>query len=205
MTKSNTPQLKNTEGSSDFHYAAQISLWLLKPMGVWPLHPHPTISELIVQGLSIAGATFFQLFMIIPWYISIITQNWSFYDVVRTACPLIFVNTVFLRYLLLLFHRNAIRSCINRVAEDWQNVVLAKHREIMLSNAKSGRFFGIISTAFMFGSGLPYCFMPLLLPPITNENNMTIKSFPNPNELIFVDVQVNSMYEFFHSKIASAL
>ncbi|XP_019888797.2 odorant receptor 13a [Ooceraea biroi] len=164
-------------------------------MGAWPLQQQPTILEIIVYIFSIAITTFLQLFMIIPWFLSIITANWSFYDIIRTACPLIFVNTIFLRYLLLLFHRDAIRSCINCVAEDWRNVVIAEHREIMLTNAKSGRFFGMVSVAFMFSSGLPYCVMPLLLPSPVNEDNVTIKVFPNPCELIFVDVQVSPFYE----------
>lgn len=185
---------------SDFYYAVQVSICLLKPIGAWPLRQQATKVETIVHGLSIAVATFLQFFAVASWIACMITTKWSFYEILRTACPLIFTITVFLRYLLLLSHQHEIKSCIDRVAEDWRNVTIAEDREVMLANAKSGRFFGIISVAFMFGSGLPYNCMPLVLPPIVTEDNVTIRSFPNPCELIFLDVQVNSMYDLksFH-------
>lgn len=185
----------------DFHYAAQISLCLLKPVGVWPLELEGTALGTIARGLSIFIATFLQLFMIIPWIIYIFTAQCDFYEILRTACPLIFAITVFLRYLLLLFHRDEIKSCIGRVAEDWRNTTLAEDREIMLANARSGRLFGIISVSFMFGSGLLYCVMPIFAPPIVFMDNVTLRPLPNPCELLILDSQVNSMYdvEFFHS------
>lgn len=186
----------------DFYYAAQVSFWLLKPIGAWPLEQRAKPMEIIIYILSIVIAMFFQLFMIVPWIICIVTAKWSIYEILRTACPLIFSITVFLRYLLLLFHRNEIRSCIDRIVEDWRNATMIEDRKIMLANAKSGRFFGIISVAFMFGSGIPYACMPLVLPSVVTEDNMTIRSLPNPFELFFLDIQVISMYgvKIFHSK-----
>jgi len=186
----------------DFYYAAQVSFWLLKPIGAWPLEQRATKIEIIIYSLSIVIVMFFQLFMIIPWIICIVTAKWSIYEILRTACPLIFSITVFLRYLLLLFHRDKIRSCIDHVVEDWRNAAMIEDRKIMLANAKSGRFFGIISVAFMFGSGIPYACMPLMLPSVVTKDNVTIRSLPNPSELLFLDIQVISMYgvKIFHSE-----
>lgn len=179
----------------DFHYAVQISLCLLKPIGAWPLERKATTLATIVYGSSIVIATSLQLFIIVPWLIHIVVAKWSFYDILRTACPLIFAVTVFLRYLLLLLHRNEIRSCIDRIAEDWRNALVAEDREIMLANARSGRLFGIISVAFMFGSGVLYCAMPIAMSLVITEDNVTIKLLPDPCELFLLDVQVNSMYD----------
>ncbi|XP_029161004.1 odorant receptor 13a-like [Nylanderia fulva] len=190
--------MENEKWLLDFHYAAQISIWLLKPIGAWPLKQQATKME-IIYNLSIVIAMFFQLFLIIPWILCIITAKWSIYEILRTACPLIFTITVFLRYLLLLFHRNEIRSCIDRIIEDWRNVAIIEDRKIMLANARTGRFFGIVSVAFMFGSGIPYAFMPLLLPPVVTEDNVTIRSLPDPSELIFLDVQVTPIYEVVYA------
>ncbi|CAL1689176.1 unnamed protein product [Lasius platythorax] len=190
---------QNKSHVSDFYYAVKISICLLKPIGAWPLRQQATTQEIIVHGLSIAIATFLQFFAIVTWIICIITTKWSFYEILRTACPLIFTCTVFLRYLLLLSHRDEIKSCIDRIAEDWRNVTIAEDREIMLANAKSGRFFGIISVAFMFGSGIPYTCMPLVLPPIVTEDNVTIRTLPNPCELFFLDVQVSPVYEISYA------
>ncbi|KAL6259127.1 hypothetical protein P5V15_009049 [Pogonomyrmex californicus] len=193
MDDSNLAQ-KN-ERLLDFHYAAYISFMLLKPIGVWPLRPRATTLEIIVHGFSIAVATILQLFMIIPWIICIIVAKWSFYEIIRTACPLIFTVTVFIRYLLLLFHRDEIKLCIDRVAEDWSNTTISEDRKIMLENAKSGRFFGILSVAFMYGSGLPFASMPFVLSLFAAESNITIRELPVPCELIFLDVQVSPVYE----------
>lgn len=193
MDEANSVQ--DDERLLDFYYAAQVSIWLLKPIGAWPLQQRATKLKTFVHGSSIVIVMFLQLFMIVPWIACIITAKMSFYEIVRTACPLIFSITVFLRYLLLLRYRNEIRSCINRVVEDWLNTTMAEDRQIMLANAKSGRFFGIISVAFMFGSGLPYACMPIILPFAVNKDNITIRSLPNPCDLIFLDVQVNLMYD----------
>jgi len=199
----NLDPVSNNDRLLDFHYAAQVSFWLLKPIGAWPLRQRATTLEIVVHGLSIAIATFFQLFMIVPWIICIVIEKWNFYEIVRTACPLIFSITVFLRYILLLFHRDEIKSCIDRIAEDWNKTVMAKDRKIMLANAKLGRFFGMVSVTFMFGSGLPYASLPFVLSFFETEDNATVKSLPNPSELIFLDVQVNLMYDvrLFYSKI----
>ncbi|KAF3054534.1 Odorant receptor 352 [Nylanderia fulva] len=173
---------QNQSYVSDFYYAIQVSISLLKPIGAWPLRQQATIQEIIIHGVSISIAIY--------------------YEILRTACPLIFTVTVFLRYLLLLSHRDEIKSCIDRIAEDWRNVTIAEDRQIMLANAKSGRFFGMISTAFMFGSGIPYTCMPLVLPPIITEDNVTIRSFPNPCELVFVNV--SPVYEIAYVLVALA-
>lgn len=193
MSKSSP--VPSDERLSDFHYAARISLCLLKPIGAWPLEQRATTFKTIVHVSSIVIATFLQLFTIVSCIIHIIIVKWNFYGIVRTACPLIFAVTVFLRYLLLLLHRDEIRSCIDRVAEDWHNTSTMEDREIMLANAKSGRLFGIVSIAFMFGSGVPYLVMPVTMPLTVSVDNVTIRPLPSPCELLLLDTQVNSMYD----------
>ncbi|XP_011148389.2 odorant receptor 13a-like [Harpegnathos saltator] len=180
---------------SDFHYATQVSLYLLKPVGIWPLKFENTALGQIAHISTIFLATFLQLFMIIPWIIYIFTAQCDLYEILRTACPLIFSITVFLRYMLLLFHRDEIKSCIDHIAEDWRNATLAEDREIMLVNAKSGRLFGIVSVSFMFGSGLLYCIMPMVAPPIVSTGNVTLRPLPNPCELLILDSQASPVYE----------
>ncbi|KAG7198574.1 hypothetical protein KM043_005938 [Ampulex compressa] len=181
---------RNEYHALDFKYASQISIWLLKPIGGWPLDDDASTLDKVIYVLSIVVAGCLQLFMIVPWCIYLITAKVSFYDFIRTACPLIFSITVFVRYVLLLVHRSQIKSCINRVAEDWRNVVQSEDRAMMLVNAKSGRLYGMCSVAFMYGSGVLYSSIPIFTPDIVTEDNVTIRALANPCELLIFDSQV---------------
>lgn len=190
-----TNLIQDDEGLRNFHYAIQITVLLLKPIGAWPLDPQASILEIIMQRILIVIAIFVQLFMIVPWIICLVKADLDFYEISRTMCPLIFCSTLFLRYLLLLFYQNEIRSCVDRIGEDWRNTVKVEDREIMLKNAKYGRMFGIMSMAFMYGCGIPYCIKPLILGPEIQIGNAS-RALPNPSELLVFDSQVNSMYDF---------
>lgn len=182
---------KNEHHASDFRYAVQISVYLLKPIGAWPLADNETsIPRVLLHKASMAIATFLLIFTIVPWIAQIIKENWSVLLILRTMCPLFFTMTIFARYVLLLWHQDRLRSCIDRVADDWRCTTIDRDREIMLENARLGRAFGIVSVAFMFSCGILFYSLPLLSLNLSNEDNVTVRLHPSPCEFLVFDAKV---------------
>lgn len=181
----------------DFRYAVQISVYLLKPIGAWPLFEKDTsLLKIALHKLSMVIAMFLQIFTIMPWIVLIIKEKWGIILILRTMCPLIFTVTIFARYVLLLWHQDHLKSCVDRVADDWRCTILAEDREIMLTNARLGRTFGIVSVIFMFSCGILFYMLPLALPNMMTEDNVTIRLHPSPCEFLIFDAKVKLRIHF---------
>lgn len=183
--------------TSDFRYAVQITIYLLKPIGAWPLIERDvSLYKIVLHKLSMVITTFVQLFTIVPWIVLIIKEKWDIILILRTMCPLIFIITVFVRYVLLLWHQDRLKSCVDCVADDWRHTILAQDREIMLANAKLGRTFGIVSITFMYSCGILYYLLPLALPNMITEDNVTLRLHPSPCEFLVFDSKVKLRIHF---------
>lgn len=183
---------RNELHASDFYYAVQISVCLLKPIGAWPLTDDETSRLKIARHrMSMSIATFLLLFTIVPWMLdTFVTEKMNVFLILRAICPLLFTSTIFARYVLLLWHQDKLKICIGRVADDWRSVLLADDREIMLENARMGRTFGIVSVTFMFSCGMLFYTLPLVTPKMINEDNVTVRVHPSPCELLVLDSKV---------------
>lgn len=181
----------NKSHVSDFRYAVQISVYLLKPIGVWPLiEADVSALKIALHRLSMVVTTLLQVFTIVPWILLIVKERWGIVLILRTMCPLIFTLTIFARYVLLLWYQNRLKFCVARVADDWRCAILAEDREIMLANARLGRTFGIVSVVFMFSCGILFYMLPLALPNMITEDNVTIRLHPTPCEFLVFDSKV---------------
>lgn len=182
---------ENESHVSDFRYAVQISVCLLKPIGAWPLANDETSRfKIALHRASMVMATFLLIFILVPWIMHIVKEKWGVFLIIRTMCPLLFTITIFARYILLLWHQDRFKFCIDHVAKDWRCTTIAEHRDIMLANARVGRTFGIVSVSFMFTCGTLYYTLPIVLPNLINEDNVTVRLHPSPCELLVFDSQV---------------
>lgn len=182
---------ENESHVSAFCYAVQISVYLLKPIGAWPLADNETSRfKIALHRTSMVIATFLLIFIIMPWIMNIVKEKWGVYLIIRTMCPLLFTITIFARYILLLWHQDRLKFCIDHVADDWRYATIAEDRDIMLANARVGRTFGIVSVSFMFSCGMLYYTLPIVSPNLINEDNVTVRLHPSPCELLVFDSQV---------------
>ncbi|XP_020279265.1 odorant receptor 43a-like [Pseudomyrmex gracilis] len=190
----------NESHASDFYYAVQISVCLLKPIGAWPLTDDETSRFKIARHkMSMLIATFLMLFSIVPWMLNtFVTEKMSVYLIIRVSCSLLFLLMVFAKYVLLLWHQDQLKICISHVADDWRSVLLAEDREVMLKNARMGRTFGIVSMTFMFSCDILYHTLPLVTPKMINEDNVTIRVHPSPCELLVLDSKSSPVYEIVY-------
>ncbi|XP_032689612.1 uncharacterized protein LOC116852930 [Odontomachus brunneus] len=184
---------------SDFCYAVQISVYLLKPIGAWPLmEKDVSLYKIVLHKLSMVITTFLQIFTVVPWIVLIVKEKWDIMLILRTMCPLIFSLTIFARYVLLLWHQDRLKTCVDRVADDWRHTILTQDREIMLVNARLGRIFGIVSVAFMYSCGILYYLLPLILPNMITEDNVTIRFHPSPCEFLVFNSKDSPAYEIVY-------
>lgn len=176
---------------SDFYYAVQISVYLLKPIGAWPLTSDETSRlKITLHRTLMLIATFIQLFMIVPWIAHIVKEKLGIILIFRTICPLLFTIMCFAKYVLLLGHQERLRFCVDHVADDWRCTMITEDRDVMLANARVGRTFGITSVAFMFSCGALYYTIPIATPNLINGNNVTVRLHPSPCEFLVFDHQV---------------
>lgn len=181
---------RNESHVSDFHYAVQISICLLKPIGAWPLASETSWIKIILHKALMVISMFLQIFLLVPWIMVIVKDKWSVYLIFRSICSLLFVVTIFVRYVLLLWHQDQLRLCVEHVADDWRCAIIAEDRDIMLANAQVGRIFGIVSVAFMFSCGILFYAIPIATPNLINEYNVTVRQHPAPCEFFVFDSQV---------------
>ncbi|XP_028045959.2 uncharacterized protein LOC114253732 [Monomorium pharaonis] len=190
---------KQNKYVSDFRYAVQISIYLLKPLGAWPLANDETSRFKIAQHRTSMIITMFLMsFLVVPWIACIVKEKWSAYLIFRTTCPLLFSTTLTVRYLLLLWNQDRLKFCVDHVADDWRCTTIAEDRDIMLTNARIGRTFGIISVVFIFSCNGLYTTLPILMPNPINEDNVTVRLHPSPSELLVFNAKASPVYEIVY-------
>ncbi|CAL1689177.1 unnamed protein product [Lasius platythorax] len=190
---------QNESYISDFYYAVQISICLLKPIGAWPLGDNDTSRlKVALHKLSMTIVTFLLIFTIVPWIVQIIKEKWSVFLILREMCGILFTTSIFARYILLLWHQDRLKSCIDRVVDDWRCAIIVEDRDIMLMNAKVGRTFGIVSVTFMFSCGALFYTLPMVLPNAINEDNVTVRLHPSPCEFFVFDSKASPAYEIVY-------
>ncbi|EGI63174.1 hypothetical protein G5I_08482 [Acromyrmex echinatior] len=115
---------------------------------------------------------------------------------VRLLGPLLNCGMGCLKYSLLMYHAREIQSCLKQALHDWRDTVDWKNRKIMLSKAKIGRRFAIISAVFMYVGGLSYrTLVPLSKGRMLTPMNTTVRALACPSYFIKFDEQASPAYE----------
>ncbi|XP_018406429.1 PREDICTED: uncharacterized protein LOC108782622 [Cyphomyrmex costatus] len=188
---------QNESHVSDFYYAVQISICLLKPFGAWPLNDDKSKFKIVLHRTSMVIAMFLLIFVIAPMIMRMIKER-DVFLIIHMMCELLFTLMVFAKYVLLLWHQDRLRFCIDHVANDWKYAIIAEDRDIMLANARVGRTFGITSVVFMFSCGILYYLHPIVTPNLVNEDNVTIRLHPSACEFLVFDSKASPVYEIVY-------
>ncbi|XP_018046407.1 PREDICTED: uncharacterized protein LOC108685900 [Atta colombica] len=182
----------------DFYYAVQISVCLLKPFGAWPLANDETSKfKIVLHKASMMIATFLLICTIVPMMLHMMKEK-DVFLIIHLMCELIFTLMAFAKYVLLLWHQDQLRFCVDYVANDWRYAIIAEDRNIMLANAKIGRTFGITSVVFMFSCGTLYYLQPIATSNLVNEDNVTVRLHPSACEFLVFDSKISPAYEIVY-------
>ncbi|XP_017795939.1 PREDICTED: uncharacterized protein LOC108577311 [Habropoda laboriosa] len=145
----------NFDSLSD--YSLQLNRWFLKPIGAWPLASPTTKFERILSHLLIFLCYCFILSTVIPSIFHIILVDESLHLKLKLLGPLGHWFIGGINYTTLLLRSKEIRGCVEHMQTDWRIVTRPEDQQVMLKNAKIGRYVAIFCAAFMQCGVLCYC------------------------------------------------
>lgn len=182
--------------SQQSNYAIQITRVIFQMIGLWPISKAASIAERIALRLLNVSCFFMFAFILVPGLLLVFLKERGFKRRFGISGPLITCSLNCMKYILLLYHSNKIRTCLELVEQGWQDTVDYDDRKIMLSKAKIGRKLTIFSAAFMYISGLSYrTIVPLSKGRMLTPMNTTVRALASPSYFVKFDVQTSPAYE----------
>lgn len=135
----------------------------------------------------------------IPSGLGILIESRESYEVkLRNIGPLTFWFISMVNYSFLVIHIDDIRICIEHVKKDWQIVKKSEDREIMLKNAKIGRFIAGFCAVFMHSGVFSYNIIRGLSKDIiyVGNSSVSVRALPYSFYSKILDAHNSPAYEF---------
>lgn len=166
-----------------WNYSIQLNRWFLKPVGAWPLTLCETTMEKISCVILSMISCFLICFLLVPCTLGTILVDSDLDMKIRMIGPISFFLMAVVKQYILIARSERITECIRHIRADWDRITLnrEKDRQIMLDNAKFGRWLSFVSAAFMYSGGFFYTtLMPLCAKRTEIIDNETVRllSFP---------------------------
>ncbi|XP_026668778.1 odorant receptor 4-like [Ceratina calcarata] len=161
----------NLDSNSD--YSLQLNRWLLKPIGVWPSSSTASRHEKIISIIMNIVCYSSVMFAMIPCMLRMVLEEESFYMKLKSLGPVSHWTVSVVNYSTLLLRRNDIRYFVEHMRTDWRRITREKDQEIMMKNAKFGRYVITFCAAFMQGSILGFCFVTAMTTQAVQVGNET--------------------------------
>ncbi|XP_076235774.1 odorant receptor 4-like [Calliopsis andreniformis] len=135
----------NATHLKDYEYSVQLNRWFLKPIGAWPrLKKSTKTNKVLVKLLNFACHSLI-IFTFAPSLLYILFEDTNMYAKMRAIGPMSYWLMGELNYCCLLMKQNDILLCVKHIENDWCSVRHARDRQLMLKNAKIGRFIACIA------------------------------------------------------------
>ncbi|CAK9804334.1 hypothetical protein ANTQUA_LOCUS4046 [Anthophora quadrimaculata] len=154
-------------------YSLQFNRWSLKVIGAWPPTSSTSKHERIISFTLNIICFSSILFTIVPCSLHVFLGDGSFYIKMKVLGPLGHWIIGTINYITLLLRRNDIRHCVNHIETDWNMVTRKKDEQVMLRNAKFGRYVAISCAIFLQGGIMCYCFITAFTMQIVEIGNET--------------------------------
>nr|XP_034170983.1 uncharacterized protein LOC117600096 [Osmia lignaria] len=129
-------------------YSLQLNRWLLKPIGAWPSSSITTKTERVVSVILIIICYSLILITVIPCLLHIILEDEDLRTKLIVLGPLSHWSLGGIGYTMLLMHNKEIKWCVEQIKSDWQAVTRPEVQEMMIKNAKYGRYVVAICATF---------------------------------------------------------
>ncbi|XP_076548472.1 odorant receptor 47a-like [Osmia lignaria lignaria] len=179
--------------------STQLSRWLLKPLGAWPKSSNTSLIEKYFTWFMYAVCYLLIIFLIVPCLTFLILEVKGTYNKIKLIGPLSFFLMSFMKYNLILFHKNDILKCVEKIEWNWRNMKDLQERNIMVMNMNYGRRLIIVYASFVYGSFVfYYIIMPLSGGKIpAGDANFTFIPLPFPSSLRITDYRKSPVNEIF--------
>ncbi|KAG5319437.1 OR13A protein, partial [Pseudoatta argentina] len=169
--------------TNGWNYSIQMNRWFLKPIGVWPLTLCETTVEKIGCMILTVISCLLICFLLIPCTLCTILVDTDLDTKIRMIGPVSFLLMAAVKQYILIIRSKNIDECIRHIRVDWSHVALnhEEDREIMVNNAKFGRWLSSISAIFMYSAGIFYTtVMPIFAKRTEIIDNETVRSLSFP-------------------------
>lgn len=188
--------LKSNRHENDYNYAVQVTRIILRMIGVWPISNYASNVEKVATCLQKIICYFLFAFIIIPGLLRVFLKETEFKRRIRLLAPILNCWMGCLKYSLFVYHADKIQSCLKEVWQDWNDTSDWNDRKAMLTKAKIGRKFAILSSLFMYVGGLSYrTLVPLSKGRMLSPMNITVRALSCPSYFIKFDGEVSPAYE----------
>lgn len=150
-------------------------------VGLWPInYKHSQIRKIISIILNIiAILLILQRFLFTVIFSTFVLKSITLR--IAISAPACYHICNLIKYIVILFRIEKIEKCLKIMKEDWRYIENNEQHEVMINNAKTGRYIIFICTSIIFLSGLGYNILaPLLSHSIVTHRNITVKPFPSP-------------------------
>lgn len=183
----------------DNEYSIQIIRWILKAINLWPRSANISIIEKAYSKFFIFVCYFLMIGTMIPSGLSIFLESQETFEVkLRSIGPLTFWFMAIVNYSCLLMHVDDIRSCVKHVKTDWQHVKKIEDRQVMLKNAKIGRFIAGFCAVFMHSGVFSYNVARAFSKDIlyVGNSSVVVRALPYPFYSKILNAHFSPAYEF---------
>ncbi|XP_043253369.1 odorant receptor 4-like [Colletes gigas] len=141
--------MTNVAHVQDYEYTVQVNRWFLKPIGAWPKLTESTWPERILAKLLNLVCHTLVVLTFLPCALFILFEDTSMEARMKAIGPMSHWLMGELNYCCLLGRMNDVHCCLKHVESDWKTVGKPRHRELMLQNAKVGRFIACVAALCM--------------------------------------------------------
>ncbi|KAK1131477.1 hypothetical protein K0M31_017761 [Melipona bicolor] len=192
-----TNDLRTVERKYDnlSEYSIQVNRWILKPIGAWPAQNSTTSFEKITSRILTVICWCFWMLTIIPGALNIILEKEDMYIKLKTLGPLSDWSVGGFNYAMLLLRRNDIHNCIEHIRTDWKMITRSEDQQVMLKNAKVGRYIAGFCAAFMQGGVFCGCIAAGVFQRTVEVGNETVIIYTLPCPPYKLPVQTKSIHD----------
>ncbi|XP_043517130.1 odorant receptor 4-like [Frieseomelitta varia] len=176
-------------------YSIQVNQWILKPIGAWPITNSTTTVEKITTRMLTVVCWCFSLFTIIPGVLNIMLEKEDIYLKLKTLGPLSHWCVGGFNYAVLLLRKNDIHYCIEHIRTDWKMITRSEDQQVMLKNAKLGRYVAGFCAAFMHGGVFCTCLVLGAFKRTIEIGNETMAVYTLPCPAYKFPVQTNPTHD----------
>ncbi|XP_063995659.1 uncharacterized protein LOC135173015 [Diachasmimorpha longicaudata] len=164
------------QSKSDMKYSTQFNRLFLTPIGIWPTRSDAHIIEKFFSQFLVLLSCFLIFFLLIPCSLHTFIKEQDPKLKMKMIGPLSFCLMSITKYLFSVARKREISHCLEHIDTDWRRVRYIDDREIMLTNAKLGRFIACLCAVFMYGGGFFYhTIMPFAAGNFVTPDNITIR------------------------------
>ncbi|KAF3054505.1 Odorant receptor 256 [Nylanderia fulva] len=155
-------------------YSLQVARWFLMPIGIWSQINTATKIKRFFSYVHIFVSTFITAIVTVPFLLYVLLEEEDNEIKLNAIGPLSHWIMGMINYCLLLACSSDIRECMRHMEMDWRLIKKFEDRQVMLQQAKIGRFVCGICAIFMQSGTFIFVITKSLTTAIVIVGNETI-------------------------------